>query len=62
MAKLRAMNGAGTEAVILDRLVKQLENKAEGGTVNVLRYGFAVAGGGTLAMSQGCPRTSATTR
>jgi hypothetical protein len=24
MAKLRAMNGAGTEAVILDRLVKQL--------------------------------------
>ncbi len=55
MAKLRAMNGAGTEAVILDRLVKQLENKAEGGTVNVLRYGFAVAGGGTLAMSQGLP-------
>ncbi|TBW11686.1 type I restriction endonuclease subunit R [Azotobacter chroococcum subsp. isscasi] len=55
MAKLRAMNGAGSEAVILDRLVKQLENKAEGGTVNVLRQGFAVAGGGTLAMSQGLP-------
>ncbi|THG82982.1 type I restriction endonuclease subunit R [Pseudomonas sp. A-1] len=55
MAKLRAMNGAGTEAVILDRLVKQLENKATGGTVNVLRYGFAVAGGGTLAMSQALP-------
>ncbi|MEE4462041.1 type I restriction endonuclease [Azotobacter chroococcum] len=55
MAKLRAMNGAGSEAVILDRLVKQLENKTDGGTVNVLRYGFAVAGGGTLAMSQGLP-------
>jgi type I restriction enzyme R subunit len=55
MDKLRAMNGAGTETVILDRLVKQLENKTEGGTVNVLRYGFAVAGGGTLAMSQALP-------
>lgn len=55
MTRLRAMHGAGSEAVILDRLVKQLENKAEGGTVNVLRQGFAVAGGGTLAMSQGLP-------
>jgi type I restriction enzyme R subunit len=55
MVKLRALNGAGTEAVVLDRLVKQLENKAEGGTVNVLRYGFAVAGGSTLAMSQALP-------
>ncbi len=54
MAKLRAMHGAGTEAVILDRLVKQLDSK-DGGTVNVLRQGFAVAGGGTLAMSQGLP-------
>ena len=35
--------------------VKQLENKVDGGTVNVLRYGFAVAGGGTLAMSQALP-------
>ncbi|CDF81904.1 type I restriction-modification system endonuclease [Pseudomonas knackmussii B13] len=55
MAKLQAMNGAGTSQVVLDRLVKQLENKTEGGTVNVLRYGFAVAGGGTLAMSQAMP-------
>lgn len=54
MAKLRAMHGVGTEAVILDRLVKQLDSK-DGGTVNVLRQGFAVAGGGTLAMSQGLP-------
>ncbi|MCT8948703.1 type I restriction endonuclease subunit R [Pseudomonas iridis] len=55
MAKLHAMNGTGTRDVVLDRLVKQLENKVDGGTVNVLRYGFAVAGGGTLAMSQGLP-------
>lgn len=55
MDKLRAMNGAGTEAVVLDRLVKQLENKVDGGTVNVLRYGIAIAGAGTLAMSQGLP-------
>ncbi|CAD5203566.1 type I restriction endonuclease subunit R [Pseudomonas sp. FEN] len=55
MSKIRAMNGAGTAAAVLDRLVKQLENKTDGGTVNVLRYGFAVAGGGTLAMSQGLP-------
>lgn len=55
IAKIRSMNGAGTEALVLDRLVKQLENKVEGGTINVLRYGFAVAGGGTLAMSQALP-------
>jgi len=55
MAKLNAMNGAGTQSVVMDRLVKHLENKADGGTLNVLRYGFAVAGGGTLAMSQALP-------
>ncbi|MCY1392263.1 type I site-specific deoxyribonuclease, HsdR family [compost metagenome] len=54
MAKLRALNGAGAEAVVLDRLAKQLENK-DGGTIVVLRNGFAVAGGGTLAMSQARP-------
>ena len=55
MARIRAMNGDGTRDVVLNRLVKQLESKTEGGTVNVLRYGFAVAGGGTLAMSQALP-------
>lgn len=55
MAKLLVLNGAGTSQVVLDRLVKQLDNKTDGGTVNVLRYGFAVAGGGTLAMSQPMP-------
>ena len=52
--KLEAMNGAGTEAAVLDRLVKTLENK-DSGTVEVLRRGFAMAGAGTLAMSQALP-------
>jgi type I restriction enzyme R subunit len=53
-AKLLALNGAGTEAAVLDRLVKMLDSK-DGGTVEVLRRGFALAGGGTLAMSQPLP-------
>ncbi|MCK6433525.1 MAG: type I restriction endonuclease subunit R [Burkholderiaceae bacterium] len=53
-AKLEALNGAQTEGAVLDRLVKTLES-AEGGTVNVLRRGFAIAGGGQLAMSQALP-------
>jgi type I restriction enzyme R subunit len=53
-AKLQALNGAGAEAAVLDRLVKTLEAK-EGGTVEVLRRGVAVAGGGVLAMSQPLP-------
>ncbi|MBL8288003.1 MAG: type I restriction endonuclease subunit R [Rubrivivax sp.] len=53
-ARLEALNGAGTEAAALDRLVKMLESK-DGGTVEVLRRGFAVAGGGVLAMSQPLP-------
>ena len=52
--KLEAMNGSGTEAAVLDRLVKTLENK-DSGTVEVLRRGFALAGAGTLAMSQPLP-------
>ena len=52
--KLTKLNGASTEAVVLDRLVKNLESK-DGGTVKVLRDGFAIAGGGTLAMSQALP-------
>lgn len=39
---------------ILNRLVKVLESK-EGGTIKVLRDGFTMAGGGTIAMSQGTP-------
>lgn len=55
MAKLRSLNGAGTQAVVLDRLVKQLENKTEGGTLNVLRKGVSIAGAGTLAMTEALP-------
>jgi type I restriction enzyme, R subunit len=39
---------------ILNRLVKVLESK-ESGTVKVLRDGFPMAGGGTIAMSQALP-------
>lgn len=53
-AKLNSLNGAGTETAVLDRLVKTLDSK-DGGTVNVLRDGFSMAGGGTLAMSQALP-------
>ncbi|SCK49200.1 type I restriction enzyme, R subunit [Variovorax sp. HW608] len=52
--KLMKLNGGNTEALVLDRLVKTLD-APEGGTVNVLRRGFAVAGGGPLAMSQALP-------
>src|SRR3989344_3553562 len=38
MAKIVALNGVGARDVVLDRLVKQLENKVDGGTVNVLRH------------------------
>ena len=52
--KIGSLNGAGTNTTVLDRLVKTLESK-DGGTVHVLRDGFAIAGGGTLAMSQALP-------
>ena len=52
--KLQRLNGDNTAALVLDRLVKTLEG-ADGGTVTVLRRGFAVAGGGQLAMSQPLP-------
>jgi len=52
--KLYRLNGAATETTVLDRLVKLLDSK-DGGTVNVLRRGFAIAGGGNLAMSQALP-------
>ena len=52
--KLEALNGAGTQDAVLDRLAKTLDSK-DGGTVEVLRRGVAVAGGGVLAMSQALP-------
>lgn len=52
--KLCRLNGANTEATVLDRLAKALEAK-DGGTVVVLRDGFQIAGAGTLKMSEGLP-------
>ena len=52
--KLEALNGAGSQDAVLDRLAKTLDSK-DGGTVEVLRRGVAVAGGGVLAMSQALP-------
>ena len=54
MAALRKMHGESTRTVLFDRLGAQLQNKL-GGTINVLRHGFAVSGAGILAMSQALP-------
>ncbi|WP_242487797.1 type I restriction endonuclease subunit R [Pseudomonas sp. TH31] len=54
MAALRKMHGESTRTVLFDRLGAQLQNKM-GGTINVLRHGFTVAGAGVLAMSQALP-------
>lgn len=52
--KLIRIHGSDTEPAVLDRLVKSLESKT-GGTINVLRRGFGMAGGGTIQMSQTMP-------
>ncbi len=52
--KLERLNGAGTCDVLLDRLGKELAAK-NGGTMKVIRQGFAVAGAGTIAMGQSAP-------
>ena len=52
--KLSRLNGAGVENAVLDRLSKVLESKT-GGTIEVLRRGFGMAGGGTIQMSQPMP-------
>lgn len=53
-AKLSRLHGADTESAVLDRLAKTLDSKT-GGTINVLRRGFGMAGGGTIQMSQPLP-------
>lgn len=53
-SKLTALNGAGVDTTVLDRLAKALDAK-DGGTVVVLRDGFQIAGAGTLKMSEGLP-------
>ncbi|WP_310387835.1 type I restriction endonuclease, partial [Roseateles sp.] len=54
LLRLHAGSAAAAETALLDRLVKTLES-AEGGTLGVLRRGFALAGAGQLAMSQALP-------
>ena len=51
------LNAYDAETAVLDRLVKTLASKT-GGTLEVLRRGFSVAGAGTLAMSQAKPEDS----
>ena len=53
--KLEAFNGSNTETVVLDRLVKALESKKSGGTINVFRNGFTIAGAGQISISQIAP-------
>ncbi|HIF9106262.1 TPA: type I restriction endonuclease subunit R [Photobacterium damselae] len=52
--KLNKMHGANAEQVLLERLEKALASKT-GGTINVLRKGFTIAGCGTIAMGQRKP-------
>jgi type I restriction enzyme, R subunit len=51
-AKLEATYGGGVEKQVLDRLVKALEKQ---GTLEVIRRGFNVAGGGRLQVCQSLP-------
>lgn len=51
-ARLDGQNMANTAKVVFEQLVKKLESQ---GTLEVLRRGFQVAGGGTIQMSQGLP-------
>lgn len=51
-SRLEGMNKANTANIVLEQLVKRLESQ---GTLEVLRRGFPVAGGGTIQMSQGLP-------
>jgi type I restriction enzyme R subunit len=54
MGALRKMHGESTRVVLFDRLDAQFQNKL-GGTINVLRNGFAISGAGVLGMSQALP-------
>jgi len=53
-SKLVALNGDSAKTVLLDRLAKSLESKT-GGTINVLRNGFKIAGAGLIDMGQKAP-------
>ena len=51
-AKLEKLHGGQTEKILLDRLVKTLESQ---GTLEVIRRGINVAGGGKLTICQSHP-------
>lgn len=57
--KLNKLHGTNAEQVLLDRLEKALSShkagSKTGGTINVLRKGFTIAGCGTIAMGQRKP-------
>jgi type I restriction enzyme, R subunit len=50
--KLESLNGSSTETIVLDRVVKALQNQ---GTLEVIRRGVNVAGGGKLILCQSLP-------
>ena len=53
--RLERLNKDNTDKRVLDALVKKLAAQPVGGTLEVLRQGFSVAGGGTLRMSRALP-------
>lgn len=57
--KLNKLHGVNAEQVLLERLEKALSShkagSKTGGTINVLRKGFTIAGCGTIAMGQRKP-------
>lgn len=52
--KLVKLNGESAKTVLLDRLAKGLDSKI-GGTINVLRNGFKIAGAGQIDIGQKAP-------
>lgn len=54
-SKLETLNGSDAANVVLERLAKSLEANKSGGTINVFRQGFKIAGVGQIEMSQIAP-------
>ncbi len=61
--KLNKLHGVNAEQVLLERLEKALSShkagSKTGGTINVLRKGFTIAGCGTIAMANANPKMRA---
>ncbi|MDO9140778.1 MAG: type I restriction endonuclease [Methylobacter sp.] len=54
LSKLNGLHGSDAQKHLLDRLEDVLKSKT-GGTINVLRSGFKIAGAGHIDMSQKAP-------